>query len=63
VIYVRRPPPRPPYPRPRFSYGKLFGLMAASMGLGMLLIIIIPSWSILLAALLIAVGFILYFFC
>jgi hypothetical protein len=50
-------------PKPFFSYLKLIGLMAASMGLGMLLIIIIPSWSVLLAALLILVGGILYMFC
>jgi len=41
----------------------MLGAMAASMGLGMLLIIIIPSWSIILAALLLAVGAVLFLFC
>jgi hypothetical protein len=42
---------------------KLGGLMAASMGLGMMLIIVIPVWSIVLAALLIVAGMMLYMVC
>jgi len=44
-----------------FFYRKIIGLMLLSMGVGMLLVILIPPWIYLFAILMAAFGFYLLF--
>ena len=45
----------------RFLYRKIFGLSIMSMGIGMLLVILVPPWMYFFAALLVIFGFYLLF--
>ncbi len=52
------PKPRPPRPKP---LSKVTGLILLSMGTGMLIVLLIPGWGFLFAALLVVVGFWMFF--
>ena len=45
----------------RFFYRKIFGLSVMSMGVGMLLVILVPPWMYFFAALMVVFGFYLLF--
>jgi len=40
-----------------FFYRKIFGLSIMSMGVGMLLVILVPPWMYFFAALMVVLGF------
>jgi len=46
-----------------FFYRKIFGLSMMSIGIGMLLVILVPPWIFFFAALMVALGFYLLFIC
>ena len=41
----------------KFFYRKIFGLSIMSMGIGMLLVILVPPWMYFFAALMVVFGF------
>ncbi len=42
---------------------RIFGIVFMSMGCGMLVVLIIPGWGFLLAALLVVIGFWMLYMC
>jgi len=45
----------------KFFYKKIFGLSVMSMGIGMLLVILVPPWMYIFAAVMVVFGFYLLF--